>query len=223
MRTITVTNFNELNEAFSKYKNDRAWIFRGHSNFEWKLVPKIGRPEFENIDERACFKSWKRRAIEFVDSTDLNDWDWLSIAQHHGLATRLMDWTYNPLNAAYFSVKEKYDVDAVIYCHRPTYIAITNNNRPFNVPLTGSFRPRGVTRRIISQSGIFTIHHKPRIPMDEIDANYELEQIVIDKTYRDKLLIKLDHYGVNEYSLFPNLDSLSSYVNWFTSHSEKLF
>ena len=89
--------------------------------------------------------------------------------------------------------------------------------------MTGSFRPRGVTRRIISQSGIFTIHHKPRIPMDEIDANYELEQIVIDKTYRDKLLIKLDHYGVNEYSLFPNLDSLSSYVNWFTSHSEKLF
>lgn len=46
-----------------------------------------------------------------------SDWRWLIIAQHHGLPTRLLDWTYSPFVGAHFATAEtaKYDCDAAIW------------------------------------------------------------------------------------------------------------
>jgi len=98
-----VTSFDALHERLSAFRD--GWIFRGLSNATWKLVPKAGRPDFKGNDQ-ALFESWKLKAIEYLSIRPDSDWDWLAIAQHHGLATRLLDWTTNPLNAAYFAVRE---------------------------------------------------------------------------------------------------------------------
>lgn len=99
-----VNSFIELHNILSQYKENKLWFFRGQSDILWDIKPKVGREPYVNIHDKQVFNAFKRQAIEYVNNRPLNDWEWLAIAQHHGLATRLLDWTNNPLNAAFFAV-----------------------------------------------------------------------------------------------------------------------
>lgn len=60
------------------------------------------------------FKKYALRNVVELDSF----WYWLSVAQHHGLPTRLMDWTFSPYVALHFVTANlnRYDCDGVIWC-----------------------------------------------------------------------------------------------------------
>ncbi|MDW3913345.1 hypothetical protein QI312_12000 [Staphylococcus saprophyticus] len=76
-------------------------------------------------------------------------------------------------------------------------------------------KPNGLATRVVRQSGIFTIHEQPTASIeDNLWKKEELTKIIIDKRYRTRLREELSYYGINELSLFPDLDGLASYVNW---------
>ncbi len=221
MRGHLVNSFSELHSILQRFKKSNKWVFRGHIDPRWELLPKAGRKPYCDKDDLGILDSWKRRAVEFVKTLPENEWDWLAIAQHHGLATRLLDWSYNPLVAAYFASTHKHNTDAHIYCYKPNWYLISEQTNPKTYKRVSLFKPKGAVPRIIRQGGVFTVHGNPIVPLDEsLDEKDELELIVVSKDYIRELLFDLNHYGINSANVFPDLDGLSKHVNWYSENRD---
>jgi len=104
--------------------NPKLW-FRGHESIDHKLNPSIYRIPFESKFEEEFQVKFKSRAIPFLrESLSNNDyWSWLFLMQHHGVPTRLLDWSSSALVALAFAVLYRgnnyADRDAVIWCLNP--------------------------------------------------------------------------------------------------------
>ncbi|WP_417071166.1 FRG domain-containing protein [Niveibacterium terrae] len=216
MPDIVVKTFADLHSAVQKYKADKQWLFRGHSDAKWELRPKSGRPPYRDVDDSVVFNSWKRQAIEHVTTRPQNDWEWLAIAQHHGLATRLLDWTTNPLIAAYFALREDKDSDSKIFAAKFRFVVPTKaKSNPTEYPHIAIFRPHRIEPRITRQGGMFSIHPNPSSALTEAtDDLLEIQTLLIPKASRPELRSQLSYYGFNDATMFPDLDGLSSFINW---------
>src|SRR5258707_5128601 len=116
MKTKTIANWQSRTSIAEEFKTEN-WIFRGVGDARYELMPKIGRPDISknpsdgsNVGyspdfEKRCIERFKREARSHMGIEPASHLDWLSIAQHYGLPTRLLDWTESPLMAAYFALK----------------------------------------------------------------------------------------------------------------------
>jgi hypothetical protein len=186
------------------------WIFRGQPDRSYKLIPKAGRPPFYEIDDLDFFDEWRRKAVAYIQSLPSDEWEALAIAQHHGLATRLLDWTFNYSVAAYFAATSHFQGDGAVYCYYPQKFDIAP--RPTLRALTSvcMYSPPMSVPRIVSQQGVFTCHPKPVEPLDDP----HIFTIIIPAEAKPTLLVDLDALGLNEAALFPDLDGLSRHMNW---------
>lgn len=176
---------------------------------------------FAGIDDAEVFEAWKRQAIEFVHTVPSNDWEWLSIAQHHGLATRLRDWSNNPLFACFFAVRDGVNTDAAIIAVRFKWKVLPEEGHPLLYKKIAILRPHRVVPRIARQGGTFSIHPKPAEPLTETSrAVVEMQKIVIPASAKDLIKRELSFYGVNALALFPDLDGLAEFTNWTIESKE---
>ncbi len=219
----------DLQSIFKEYRPVEGvggWLFRGQADNSWPLIPKAGRPEFDfqNGSDWSMFCIWRDRAISY-ENLPTNDLECLAIAQHHGLATRLLDWSNNPLIATYFACKEQPEKDAAINLFFPRNVIDEEVIDYRKLRETTQYIPRGVAARIVRQSGRFTYHPTPQAPIEfgEIGEPFigqRLKRIEVPSTAKAEILDELNLYYVNEEAVFPDLDGLSRHFNWLRSNKK---
>jgi len=220
---MEVDSFDKLHKIIQTHDQDTT-VYRGVKKSTYELVPKVGRSNFiwnhKSVKdaEKYMLTLFKQRAIPFLTFSPRNDWEWLALAQHYGLPTRLLDWSRNPLVAAYFAVNEKTETDSAIYVLKSKKYPISSdeeNKSPFEYSEQRKFIPAHITERIIAQSGLFTIHPNPKEP----HSGNDVEKIILKNSFRKELKNILFKYDIHSASLFPGMDGLSEHIMWLRSDS----
>jgi hypothetical protein len=187
---------------------DGRWLFRGVTSARHLLVPSVGRPKdgvrYSRDNELEMFEQFKREAIPLLRARPTNDWEWLALAQHHGVPTRLLDWSESPYVSLFFAVWGNDDEDAGMYVIRRPRVP-TLAESPFETKEVSFFYPGHVTARLVSQRGLFTVHPKP----DEAYDSDGMRQFVIKKESKRDFRRKLDATGMHHAVIFADLDGLS--------------
>jgi hypothetical protein len=216
MKDTKIQTFDDLHAAVQSFKR-AVVVYRGVRTVDRELTPKIGRykklrsSEMEK-EEKTILRLFKEQALPYLDFVPASEWDWMAIAQHHGLPTRLLDWSRNPLVAAFFAVEKESDGDSAVYAFRSNkYVNTEKHRNPFAEKTVGRFIPRHVTRRITAQTGMFTIHPQPRA---DFRSDSRVSRLIIKKNFRKPLKDILYKFGIHRASLFPDLDGLSKHIEW---------
>lgn len=208
--------------SFVEWVNQHAshrWVFRGHAN-HWALKPTVGRSAaYKPEVERLLLDEFKRSALPHLDRTKLsNNWDWLAVAQHHGLPTRLLDWTTNPLVACFFAtaIPGKSKQDGEIYAFQASEVGYYSPENPeetdpFSITKPGFFKPSALASRIVSQRGLFSIQPNP-------DKAWYLskkaDKFSIPVQYKPDFRKALFNMGADSAFIMSDLDGLAATLRW---------
>jgi hypothetical protein len=120
---ITVNTWTELQEAvFTDTWQDNIqrhrsnYVFRGAPRTSHALETSLQTGHYE-AHEKHLLTSFRKYAVERTVHGD-SIWNWLSLAKHHGLPTRILDWTYSPYVAMHFATHDlkDFDKDGAIWC-----------------------------------------------------------------------------------------------------------
>jgi hypothetical protein len=199
-------------------------IFRGESRQYESLKPRVARTTLRgregfNLErtERYCLELFRLHGAPYLPATT-TAWDLICLARHHGVPTRLLDWSFNPAVALYFSVihdpKEDGYIHATHYSKQADAIAPAD---PLAITDIQMYYPPRFSPRVAAQDSIFTVHP---LPFDDGHEKLLITTYVIPAALKKECILRLDTLGFSEATLFPGLDSLGRWIADIKGYNE---
>ena len=246
IKKYIINDFNELCDTIECINNDvkksisdelitktTLW-YRGQANCEWSVIPSIQRDNrlsHEQVLSHSFYHGVRQISAEQIHRESYDKW--VSMMQHYGLPTRLLDWSYSPLIALFFALNQ-YELyqncDACITIIVPELLNQKQGFDPFIYPIDSNsamsmlksafIKPNHSTDKILAcfsvsndlrqyaQRSAFTIHDSMR-SIHEICEYHFVYELFIPKTKKKHLKIVLENLGITENFLFPDIDHVA--------------
>lgn len=233
----SVADLVEFGDSVQRQSGLRCW-YRGHSNSGYKLQPSAHR-RFAEEDERNLIHEFRARAaLRHTSVPPRGDWAaWLALAQHYGLPTRLLDWSFSPLIAAYFAVSDRDQYErqpATIWALLPSELNRHFGYEPYLYAIdaktleelinpafakkytspekVGAAMAVEADIRMQVQQGAFTVHGL-RAPLSEVPGSQNwLFRADIPAEAIGRLRHELRILSIRKDSVFPDLSGLAAHL-----------
>jgi hypothetical protein len=192
-----------------------GWFYRGQADESWGLTPKAYRAPY-NREFEFKYEMWIKQAGRFKEFKYQNEFECMAIAQHHGFATKYLDWSSNILVAAFFACAEELKKDGRLTAYFPTWYVTEPDSQKFEqYDDVVAYQPRPIADRIRAQLGNFTYHHTESATIKNSiflpTMSETLHQWIIPAAYKTAILRSLDRLGINFKNIYPDIDGLSKH------------
>jgi|SRR5579872_6802644 len=199
-------------------------FFRGHSDSKWPLVPSLGRYKLHKWFENNLYYDFLTYGASWLPQ-NTDSWDALFIMRHHGLPTRLLDWTQSFSTALYFALRGSTGDAALWVLDAYALNKSTHKNEAILHPQSDldhgyfdyfiadpkkkfparalAILPNRTTVRILAQRGVFTIHKHRDEALDSV-CKGALQKVVLPSAAFPDAHNFLKLAGTNEFTLFPD-------------------
>jgi len=226
-----------LGKSFASDGGGVEKIFRGVTDKDHDLVPSIGRGTELGTSgdistlEHYLMEEFKRLSLPELTLPPRSEFEWLFLAQHYGVPTRLLDWSSNPLVALFFAVEKEDEVDGAVYMvkhavsdqyelfdYQTADYTKETRKEPFSVfaiqPRQGTVvfvRPKYTDRRYQNQKSIFSCSEDPFKAL-EIDG---LKKLEFSGRLKPDLRSRLRTLGIATSFIYPGLAGVASEAKCF--------
>ncbi|QKJ66239.1 FRG domain-containing protein [Deefgea piscis] len=203
-------------QILNEFNRCHGWIFRGHNDHKFKMVSSLERfidsrdqesyAKFAPDIEEYLLHEFKSRAHHYIsrDSLPITKLGWLSLMQHHGCPTRMLDFTYSPYIALFFAqdgFKEKQDKEMAVWAIDNSYLEkeCFNYLTRCNV-INVNYKSYSTTKDDIFSNSVDKNNHEIIFPTQPLQINLRLENQMglflmsgSNKLNLDSIFMKVTH------------------------------
>ena len=217
IKTVQIHTLGELVDLVTPEKPDPvtgrrrdAGVYRGTSDARAPVLTSLdrlggGQPHAKAELESHILRNFIRYSRPHLGREPANDWEHLVSAQHHGAPTRLLDWTYSPLVAAFFATRfsERDECDRAVWRFdwRPVHEKFGLPPRslmpgdlgrlfggeelltPWDIfeardkhTFAALIEPPSIDTRLVTQSAVFSLSSDKTMSFDDFLARHGLEK-----------------------------------------------